>query len=82
MPKRFLNMGASDESCDSEPICARSSFNCSEVGRTRRDRCPAAQRGVEVMGQVMEETGSESSCACALPELTGTLNGRVTSQVA
>jgi hypothetical protein len=75
MPKRFLKMGASDESCDSEPICARSSFNCSEVGRTRRDRCTAAQRGVEVMGQVMEEeaTGSESSCACALPELTGSV---------
>jgi hypothetical protein len=75
MPKRFLKMGAGDESCDSESI---SSFNCSEVGRTRRDGCTAAQRGVEVMGRVMEEEamGSEGSCACALPELTGSVMTR------
>ena len=78
MPKRFLKMGAGDESCDSEPICARSSFNCNEVGRTRRDRCTAAKRGVGVMGQVMEEEamGSEGSCACGLPELTGSVMAR------
>lgn len=49
MPKRFLNIGASDKSCDSKLICACLSFNCSEVRRTRRDRCPAAQRGVKVI---------------------------------
>jgi hypothetical protein len=78
MPKRFLEIGAGNGSCSSKSICARSSFNCSEVIRTRRDRCTAAQRGVGVMGRMMEEEAmsSEGSCACALPELTSSATTR------